>query len=455
MRTSKRIWATIMIVAMMLSSISASVSAQGRQKHEFKDVNQNHWAYEKIQMMVEYNIINGYADDTFRPELTVSRAEFAKMMVLTLNLEVYNPKTASFADVKKGHWAYPYVETGKYYLTGFKTSGGIFFRPDRVAVREDMAVGIIRGLGINPDKTDMSVLDSYTDKNAIAPNLRKFVAAAINEGIMIGNNNKFAPKAGLTRAEAATLLARLIEEEKVVFDQEEKVTFDQIKEKATRTPTVEVKIVNGQAKISWTQVPSEGFKYYKVVISKNDSSPSYPSNGYQAAISNVTTTSKVIGSGDGYNSGDFGGVIKAGETYYVAITAVYHNEKLTSNVETMTLPGTYEAPDESKRTPTLSYSIKNNGVKLNWTQTPKDGFKYYKVVLSKNNATPKYPDDGYATYISDCYTTSYFVQEGTSYHGNGDFGDKIKSEKYYMTITAVYNNGKYTSATKRVTVPAK
>lgn len=454
MRISRKVFVLILSLAMMVSAVSVSANVGGYNPTGFKDVGQSHWAHEKIQLMSDYKIINGYADGTFKPEKLVLRAEFAKMMVLTLNLELHKPSSATFIDVKRQDWEYPYVETGKYYLTGFKTSGGMFFRPSRVAVREDMAVGIVRGLGINPDTTDMSVLDQYSDKDSISPNLRKFVAAAINEGIMIGYDKKFSPKGGLSRAEAATLLARLIEEEKVVFDEEEKVTFEEVENAAAKTPTLDAKIVDGKLSLSWTQVPRDGFKYYKVVMSKGDSSPSYPSNGYQAAISNIETTSRVVGSGNSYNGGDFGGVLKGGETYYVAITAVYEDEKLTSNVEVVTLPGTYEAPDTGEMTPTLSVSVESNGVQLNWTKVSSNGFKYYKVVLSKYNATPSYPGDGYLAYISDVNNNSYFVQEYASYN-SGDFGGKVKAEKYYMTITAVYNSGKYTSITKVVTVPSK
>lgn len=450
MRIKKRIFALVMMVVMVFASVSVNAQNTEQQGNDFNDVGSDHWAYEYIQLMTDKGIINGYDDGTFKPSATVSRAEFAKMMVLTLNIEPYSPATATFEDVEKSNWAYKYVETGKYYLTGFKSTSGYTFRPGSTAVREDMAVAVVKGLGINADETDMSILDSYSDEDSISPNLRKYVAAAINEGIMIGSGGSFSPQGNLNRAEAATLLARLIVEEKVTFDEEEKVTFEEAEAEAQKTPTLETVLKDDEVVLEWTEVPSDGFKYYKVVISATDSSPSYPHRGHAVPLGHGTNR-YVLESGHSHS----GLTLKGGEKYYVAITAVYEGEVYnTSNVETIVLPGDYQEPDESERTPVLDYTTKDNGVKLLWTGVSSSNFKYYKVVLSKYNSTPEYPDDGYLTYISNASETSYFVQELQSYNG-GDFGGKVQDETYYMTVTAVYKDGKYTSNTKVVTVPSK
>lgn len=91
-------------------------------KSYFSDLPQNHWAYNAVKFMVERGIITGYPDNTFRPDNPVTRAEFARIMVVALNLPIKVTDTPSFKDVPKDHWAYPYVESAKYYLTGFRTA---------------------------------------------------------------------------------------------------------------------------------------------------------------------------------------------------------------------------------------------------------------------------------------------------------------------------------------------
>ena len=53
----------------------------------FSDLPEGHWAYESINEMMEKGILNGYPDGTFLPSKNVTRAEFAKILVLSLELE--------------------------------------------------------------------------------------------------------------------------------------------------------------------------------------------------------------------------------------------------------------------------------------------------------------------------------------------------------------------------------
>ena len=94
---------------------------------------------------------------------------------------------------------------------------------------------------------------------------------------------------------------------------------------------------------------------------------------------------------------------------------------------------------------------------MNWTQSPSSGFSYYKVVLSQTEDKPYYPDYGYLTYISDSSKTSYMVYEGAGYNDGklSGIGGRVEDEGYYMTITAVYSDGKYTSNSVYVEVPDK
>lgn len=463
----KRLLTMILILVMVMSSTAVSATDKGSE--DFKDVSDKHWAKEAIDLMAEQGIISGH-DGYFRPDDSVSRAEFAKMLVKTLDLTEIKPTNPSFMDVEKKDWSYTYVETAKNYLTGFTSGTGYKFKPDQASVREDMAVAVVKGLYAkgdidNPDGTDLTVLESYDDQASISTNLRKYVAAAINEGIMVGDAGEFSPMGQLTRAEAATLLSRLIDaEQKVVFDEVDKVVIgDEAIEptstlsQADKTPSLEKVVRDEDVVLEWDQVPGEGFKYYKVVLSKSDSSPSYSENGYAKAISNVESTRVELESGMSYNGGDLDGVIKGGETYYMAITAVYEDDKYTSNVVSVTMPGSYQEPDVGQRTPVLSYDLETEGVELTWSQSPASGFSYYKVVLSQTEDKPYYPDYGYLTYISDPSKTSYMVYEGASYNdgSKGGIGGKVEDEGYYMTITAVYKDGKYTSNAIYVNVPDK
>lgn len=338
-------------------------------------------------------------------------------------------------------------------MTGWTTAEGFKFKPEVDAVREDLAVAIIKGLDINPDDTDLEVLENYKDKDDISPMLKKYVATIINEGIMIGDGKgNFKPQESITRAEAATLLARLIIEEKVTFD-EEKVVFDEENEVVSaKHPQLEYDIREDDVLLEWTPVEEDDFKYYKVVLSKYDSSPAYPENGYAACISGTENNKYEVYNGCSYSSGDFGGTVKAGETYYASITAVYNDGKYTSNVIQIKVPGEYEEEDELDKVPYLEYGIIDDSLVLEWNQTEDSGFKYYKVVVSKGDSTPSYPENGYLTYISDVTDTREVIKEG-QYYNSGDIDILKSGEKYHIAITAVYHSGKYTSNVITVEMP--
>jgi len=347
----KRIFQVVtLITALFVSSLTVqaqySGNDNGNDKGQFKDVKENHWAYPYVQKMAERGIISGYDDGLFHPNDSVSREQFSKMMVLTLGLDLINPKSPFFEDVKKNDWSYKYVETARRYLTGFHTDEGEFFRPKLDAVREDMAVAIVLGLGLSIENVDESVLDDFKDKDEISNNLLPYVAKAVKEGIMIGDKDEFNPQKTLTRAEAATLLARLIDDEKVVYDEEdEKVIYDDpdtddISDES-RTPTLEVEKEDGELHLDWSKVDDKAFVYYNIVFSEDEKTPVYPEDGYLTYISDVKKTEYDVEDGNSYNGGDIDdGKLQSGKSYYISITAVYNNgEKYyPSNTIHITLP---------------------------------------------------------------------------------------------------------------------
>lgn len=96
----------------------------------------------------------------------------------------------------------------------------------------------------------------------------------------------------------------------------------------------------------------------------------------------------------------------------------------------------------------VSGYISGDNVKLSWQKNQKDGFKGYKIVASKNNEHPSYPEDGYLKYITDENTTSKALYEGyKSLKGN---------TYYYFSITYLYEDGsKIVGNAVRLKVPKK
>jgi len=439
----------ICIIMLFSTSVPAFATQNDSKSNSryFKDVKEDYWAYKDIMWMLEKNIIEGEGDGKFNPNGTVTRAQFAKMMVNTLNLQRYSPETPSFLDVKKKAWEYSYVEGAKTYLTGFRTDSGDYFKPSQSAVREDMAVALVKALGYQNEAVEETILNTFADAGQISTNLRKYVALSVKYGLIQGyaqnGQTLFNPQGNLTRAQAATLLYRAFKEneEKVTYD-EDKVTYD---ENIYTRLTVTVKTENGTPVVRWNKITSDKFKEYRIVISKNDATPKYPDEGYLYSITDSNRTYAVIDNSVRYSGGDFGNYLTKGENYYFSVSAVYNDKVIAGNAVRFQYNGI--ANPELYVMPILTAAEENGRLVLRWNKIDSSNLIGYKVVASKSDSTPSYPDNGYLFYITD-RSKNYAVIDNATAYKNGDFeGYFVKGEKYYFAITAVYSDRSITGNT--------
>lgn len=442
----------IMILLVMLALLmGTTVFAEGEDwltdestEAIFEDVNEGDWFYEPVMTMNRYGIISGYPDGTFKPDESVLREQFAVMMVLALKLDIKEP-SSSFADVADGYWASSWIETAKSYLTGWIRNGEYIFKPKENAVREDMAVALVRALDKPVDESMLSALDEFEDADEISDNLRTYMASAVYHNLMSGyeieGKKYLKPMSTLSRAEAAALLMAVIQEEKIVFD-EEKVVLNEGDFALT------AEMIDGGVVLNWAYNTPDEVSGYKVVASKADTTPMYPENGYAVYTQSSTHT---IYNYDSYNSGDLS-QYEPGETYYMSITALVGDEKFSSNVLEITMPGAVQVDGKE---PVLEATSTENGFQLKWSEIDRTGLQGYKIVASKEDSTPMYPDNGYAKWITELNNRSNVIKVGTYYSG-GDLDGMFKAgETYYVAITAIYDSGKFSSNVLELTMPGE
>lgn len=172
----------------------------------FKDIDNSHWAYTAISYMVESGIIEGYDDNTFRPDEMITREQFAKMTALALELKQDDDQSAGFSDVKENDWAHTYVISIKPYLDGFKIKNKVYFKGSSKITREQAISTIVRAKLLSVDGLDAKDLAGFKDYKNISSKYLSYILKAYKEGIISGDNGNIKPKEGLTRAEAAMLL---------------------------------------------------------------------------------------------------------------------------------------------------------------------------------------------------------------------------------------------------------
>lgn len=251
----KKLIAGVLTAMMICGSVTALAVDYGAEYQKlptpqtvqkFSDVPNTHWAFDYIGEMAQRDVISGYPDGRFIPENQVTRAEFAKIMVCAAGLRVTNNNTTSFDDVYTSDWYCPYVECAKDYLTGYSTNIGTIYKPTTPALREDIAVALVKLKGYDISLADESILNMFTDSYSISSSARKYVAVAVERGIVSGyDDSTFRGQATITRAEAATLLWRafqygndnkVVEPTETITETPKPVEQSQATEKPTATP---------------------------------------------------------------------------------------------------------------------------------------------------------------------------------------------------------------------------
>ncbi|MEK4330578.1 S-layer homology domain-containing protein [Paenibacillus sp. FSL R7-0312] len=173
----------------------------------FKDV-EKHWAKESIITAAQRKLVNGYADGTFRPDGAVTRSEFAVILGRALQVNL-SQSGLSFTD--EGiiqPWAKPYVAAAvkSGWITGYTDQS---FRPGGKITRLEMITMIARALEW---KTDSKAKAAFADADLIPSWGQPYAAAAYEAGLVEGQgNNRLAPNDQATRAEAVTLILRLLD----------------------------------------------------------------------------------------------------------------------------------------------------------------------------------------------------------------------------------------------------
>ncbi|WP_052487014.1 cadherin-like beta sandwich domain-containing protein [Gordoniibacillus kamchatkensis] len=187
--------------------ISTKGSSPGMEKSiNFSDMN-GHWAEASIMQAIRSGIVSGYPDGTFKPDASVTRAEFAVMLMNALKPQGDGASLTFTDKAKIGAWAQKSVEQAVYagIITGYEDST---FRPDAEITRPEMAAMIAKALG---QSIEEKAVTGFADDRDIPDWAKGAVAAMKKRGVIEGKGaNAFAPGDKTTRAEAVTVLQKML-----------------------------------------------------------------------------------------------------------------------------------------------------------------------------------------------------------------------------------------------------
>ncbi|MFD1903038.1 S-layer homology domain-containing protein [Paenibacillus rhizoplanae] len=191
-------------------TVTEAIAATKNQSISFKDT-AGHWGSSTIATAVKLQIISGYADGSFRPDAPVTRAEFAAMIARSFGIGTTSA-ASKFGDTAS-NWAAGYIGAlaDKGIVTGYADGS---FKPGATITRAEMVtiIGRVLDLGVLQTGTPASFKDvssSYWAANAI----RQATSANLVKGI---SASAFAPKSQATRAEAVAVIIRALESDSSV-----------------------------------------------------------------------------------------------------------------------------------------------------------------------------------------------------------------------------------------------
>ncbi len=166
-----------------------------------------------IEALASRGIINGKTENSFEPNSTMTRAEFATIIARGLGLPQKN--SAIFKDVTANDWFYNYVGTAYAYgiIKGVSENE---FNPNGTITREEAAVMVTRAASLCGMDTEMDtltvrdVLAQFFDYVKASDWSQSSLAFCYSEKILDDSVMDIKPKEAVTRAEIAFMLYNML-----------------------------------------------------------------------------------------------------------------------------------------------------------------------------------------------------------------------------------------------------
>jgi len=166
-----------------------------------------------IEALASRNVINGKTDSLFEPDATMTRAEFAAIVVQSLGLK--QVASDKFTDVSASSWYAPYVSTANKYgiVSGVSATE---FNPEGTITKQQAAAMIARAAKLCGMETDMdngeirNILAQFGDYVKSADWARSSLAFCYKQNILDQSELEIKPEALVSRCEIAQMIFNML-----------------------------------------------------------------------------------------------------------------------------------------------------------------------------------------------------------------------------------------------------
>ncbi len=206
---SEKVTKSFTLYAKWTEKDNGGTTPDGAWKNPFNDVGKDDWFYDSVRYANENGLMKGISNTEFAPENDITRAMFVTVLYRIEN----EPQTAAAAFID--------IESGSYYekAVAWASNNGIIFgisenqfAPDDNITREQMAAIIYRYATFKGYDITTSGSIAYTDNGDISDYAKDAVIWAAEKSVMSGMaDGSFAPGSNATRAQAAAVFMRILE----------------------------------------------------------------------------------------------------------------------------------------------------------------------------------------------------------------------------------------------------
>lgn len=193
-----------------VTAIKPAEEEKAEETKGFADMDASHWASAAVNTLAEKGVVSGDENGNFRPNSTITREEFVKMVVVAFGVKNAENNFV-FLDVFDSDWYFECV--GAAYEAGIVNgiSDG-FFGINKPITRQDAAVILKRaadyaGIALNEKRA----YSGFNDENKISDYAAEAVNTLYRSGVIDGmDDGEFKPADFCTRAETAKMICEII-----------------------------------------------------------------------------------------------------------------------------------------------------------------------------------------------------------------------------------------------------
>jgi hypothetical protein len=192
---------SLLVSTLLFSLVAAESTVTGLTK--FNDV-KGHWAENTIKLLVDNNLVDGFPDQTFRPEALIKRDQFLKLTLVAMGHRL---------EEGSSYWAQPYIDKATE-MNLIKANE--FSRYNVPISREEMTSVIVQATLLSEEvptePSDVDILSNLRDATSIQDQYIQNMLYSYRFGLITGRKQGyFSPKGTSTRAEASTVIARYLD----------------------------------------------------------------------------------------------------------------------------------------------------------------------------------------------------------------------------------------------------